>query len=156
MKRILMFATVIWMGVIWSFSANPADASTETSHMAGKIISGLFVPGFQEWTEEKQMDLIVKIDHPVRKAAHAAEYAVLGVLLISLSGYYIKRRWILTAWTIGTLYAASDELHQYFVPGRSCQITDVMLDSAGVLAGTVFGWLFLRFLCARAKVRHGK
>lgn len=156
MKQILMIAVFVWMGVIWSFSAKPADASTETSHQAGKIIAGLVVPDFQEWPEEKQMDLIEKIDHPVRKTAHAAEYAVLGILLVSLSGYYINRRQILTAWGIGTLYAVSDEFHQYFVPGRSCQLSDVMLDSAGVLAGTVIGWIFLRFLCARVKARHGK
>ena len=37
----------------------------------------------------------------------------------------------------GTVYAVSDELHQLFVPGRSCMPADVLLDSAGVLAGTL-------------------
>lgn len=36
---------------------------------------------------------------------------------------------------VGSLYAASDEFHQLFVPGRSGRLTDVLIDSAGLLAG---------------------
>ena len=38
-------------------------------------------------------------------------------------------------WIITTAYAATDELHQLLVPGRSGQLSDVILDSAGALAG---------------------
>ena len=38
-------------------------------------------------------------------------------------------------WLIAAGYAATDEFHQLFVPGRSGQISDVLLDSAGALAG---------------------
>ena len=34
-----------------------------------------------------------------------------------------------------SIYAVTDELHQYFVPGRSCQVKDVMIDSSGALTG---------------------
>ena len=44
------------------------------------------------------------------------------------------------AWVVGTLYAASDEIHQLFVPGRSGQLRDVLLDSAGVAAGILLAW----------------
>ena len=44
------------------------------------------------------------------------------------------------AWVVGTLYAASDEIHQLFVPGRSGQLRDVFLDSAGVAAGILLAW----------------
>ena len=51
-------------------------------------------------------------------------------------------------WLIAALYAASDEIHQLFVPGRSGQLSDVILDSAGALAGvaafTVLCWLINR------------
>ena len=39
--------------------------------------------------------------------------------------------------SLGILYACIDELHQYFVPGRACQIRDVCIDTAGVLAGVL-------------------
>ena len=45
------------------------------------------------------------------------------------------------AWVVGTLYAASDEIHQLFVPGRSGQLRDVLLDSAGVAAGILLAWM---------------
>ena len=41
--------------------------------------------------------------------------------------------WI--SWLTGTLYALSDEFHQRFVPGRSCSLRDVLIDSAGCLSG---------------------
>ena len=44
------------------------------------------------------------------------------------------------AWVVGTLYAASDEIHQLFVPGRSGQLRDVLLDSDGVAAGILLAW----------------
>ena len=31
----------------------------------------------------------------------------------------------------------SDELHQYFVPGRHASVLDVLLDSVGVLCGVL-------------------
>ncbi len=45
-------------------------------------------------------------------------------------------RWLLP-WLIATLYAVSDEVHQYFIPGRSCQVGDVMIDSAGACVGVM-------------------
>ena len=39
------------------------------------------------------------------------------------------------AFAIGALYAVSDEIHQIFVPGRSCELRDILIDSAGVLVG---------------------
>ena len=51
-------------------------------------------------------------------------------------------------WAIAAAYAATDEFHQLFVPGRSGQLSDVILDSAGALAGvaafTVLCWLINR------------
>ena len=89
--------------------------------------------------EEDEEAFAEKVDHPVRKTAHATEYAILGLLI---AGAYIERgtsirKGILIPWGAATLYAATDEFHQLFVPGRSGQVSDVMLDSAGVLAGVL-------------------
>ena len=58
------------------------------------------------------------------------------------------RKEMFLPWLIAALYAASDEIHQLFVPGRSGQLSDVILDSAGALAGvaafTVLCWLINR------------
>ena len=53
-----------------------------------------------------------------------------------------KLRRIVLPWAIGTIYAVSDEVHQLFVEGRSCEVRDMLLDSAGVAAGVLLmNWL---------------
>ena len=91
--------------------------------------------------KEEQEAFAETINYPVRKAAHATEYAVLGILVLVRCKY--QKKWtrkcmILTAWGISTMYAATDEIHQLFVPGRACMVTDVMIDSAGALTGILF------------------
>ena len=41
---------------------------------------------------------------------------------------------------IGVLYAVTDEVHQYFVPGRSCELRDALIDACGVAAGVAIVW----------------
>jgi hypothetical protein len=78
-------------------------------------------------------------DVVLRKLAHAAEYAVLGLLLVRAIG----NAWLAVA--LGIAYAASDELHQHLVPGREGAVLDVLIDSVGVLAG-VLAWRRVRGL----------
>lgn len=162
MKKILLLLAVMgWMAVIFSFSAKPADESTQMSHETGKIVAKIINRDFNTWSQESQHSYVERIDFAVRKSAHACEYAVLGLLLIlALSNWedHLKYGWLrkhqaLTAWITGTCYAASDEIHQYFVPGRSCQLTDVLLDSAGVLAGIMVYCLLIRYLIRYASAR---
>jgi VanZ family protein len=65
----------------------------------------------------------------LRKIAHAAEYAVLGALLLRAVGRELP------AAAIGIAYAATDEAHQAFVPGRHGAALDVLVDAVGVLIG---------------------
>jgi VanZ family protein len=68
-------------------------------------------------------------DLVLRKLAHAAEYAVLGVLLARALPS------TLAAVALGVLYAITDELHQTLVRGREGSPRDVLIDAVGVLAG---------------------
>jgi VanZ family protein len=70
-------------------------------------------------------------DLVLRKLAHFCEYAVLGALLLRALG----RGPIAVA--VGIAYAATDELHQHFVPGRHAAFRDVAIDAAGALAGVL-------------------
>ena len=70
-------------------------------------------------------------DFVLRKLAHFCEYAILGALLLRALG----RAELAVA--AGVAYAATDELHQHFVPGRHAAFRDVAIDAAGVLAGVV-------------------
>ena len=68
-------------------------------------------------------------DLVLRKAAHAAEFAVLGFLLVRALGRE------LAALAAGIAYAASDELHQSFVTGRQGTVLDFLIDAVGVAVG---------------------
>ena len=119
----LLLLSLIWMFVIFYFSSQPAEESTETSLMVGTAIGQVVVPGFSELPSSKQREYTESIEFPVRKAAH-------GVMICLQR----KRYWQL-GWLFGTIYAATDEFHQLFVPGRSGQMQDVMLDGVGCLLG---------------------
>ncbi len=144
-QRICLSAAILWMALIFFFSARPAEVSTKDSNGIGLMIGELCIPDFSEWSEEEKISFAQKIDHPVRKMAHATEYAVLGMFLVGSFMRDRKREEYKKAqgmgkiaglsWGTGTLYAATDEFHQLFVSGRSCQLSDVLLDSTGVLAG---------------------
>lgn len=139
-RIIWLIVTIIWMAVIFSFSAREADESAAMSHSVGKEIGRLVIPEFRSWSEDKQEQFAERIDFPVRKCAHASEYAVLGVLILGTAYSFSEdqeKKSALISWCIGTAYAATDEFHQLFVPGRSCQFRDVCIDGAGVLAGVL-------------------
>ena len=75
-------------------------------------------------------------DLALRKAAHLAEFAILGALLArALLG--TTRWWSWPAWLAGTAYAVTDELHQHFVPGRQASVLDIVIDTVGVAVGVL-------------------
>ncbi len=153
MRRwILSGITVIWMILIFSFSAQPASESTQMSHRVGYEVGRLFVPGFSGWDAERQLHFAEKVDYPVRKTAHATECAILAVLLFFTLGTYgiQERKQIALAILLTAVYAATDEFHQLFVPGRSGRITDVMIDTAGAVVGNILTKLVL---LAGSKIR---
>lgn len=151
-RYILLILTILWMAIIFAHSAKTADESTEASHRVGMWIGQMVVPGFEEWSSTKQMEFAARIDHPVRKTAHATEYAILGILvLLTLLAWKEDAQknirypgWKLS-WVIATFYACTDEFHQLFVPGRSGQITDICIDSLGAFAGVMVVWLLYRW-----------
>ena len=67
-----------------------------------------------------------------------------GIGISGNTGASLPRRLIIYAWTIGALYAATDELHQLLVTDRSGELRDVCIDAAGVLAGVLLVWLINR------------
>jgi len=76
-------------------------------------------------------------DLVLRKLAHAAEFAILGALLARA----LRMPWLALA--AGSLYAATDELHQAFVANRNASPVDWAIDTTGVAIG-VCAWLLWR------------
>ena len=86
--------------------------------------------------------------HFIRKLAHFCEYTLEGFLLMLCMQVYTRNYiWHISVPLLGgVLTALADETIQIYSPGRSSQVTDVWLDSAGVLAG-ILAALVLMALC---------
>ncbi len=89
-----------------------------------------------------------------RKLAHIAIYFILGlgVYLILPIKWAIKNR-ILIGITICILYAITDEIHQMFIPNRSAQILDIIIDSIGGIIGISVGVVINKVYIAAFKVK---
>lgn len=135
-KTILLFVlNIFWMFVIFSFSSQPAQESSQVSgffkDIIDKVVSTLFkgnMPGI--FAENQQL-----IEHLVRKLGHVTEYMILGILTFAFLRRLTPRKAVLFALSICILYASSDEFHQIFVNGRGPSYTDVLLDSVASAIG---------------------
>jgi hypothetical protein len=76
------------------------------------------------------------------KSIHSIEYAVLGLLWCRLLLTTRLRPFVaLTiAGLLGTIYGLTDEIHQYYVPGRYCDRWDALADAAGAFLGSTLNW----------------
>ena len=80
---------------------------------------------------------------------HFMAYFVFGLsLLVAAYPWQHKRPYpvstLVVLILIGVAFAASDEIHQYFVPGRTCTLADFLADSAGVVFSILIGNRFIR------------
>ncbi|MFQ5638431.1 MAG: VanZ family protein [bacterium] len=83
---------------------------------------------------------------------HFLEFTILGICLAYAflhSPDRVQLKWLLIAAFVGTLYGASDELHQRFVNGRVSSFTDFLADSAGVLFGILLFFVVPRLFNLR-------
>lgn len=145
----LLTFTIIIM-IFW-FSSENADNSSDTSGYFVKIIIDFLRRHFDNITRYKQTELFGKISHIVRKTAHFSIYTALGFCL-SLAVGKRKIISIRSLWVIifCFLYACSDEIHQYFVEGRSCMFTDVILDTCGSITGLAISAIILKIITKKS------
>ncbi|MBR3759646.1 MAG: VanZ family protein [Ruminococcus sp.] len=135
-RIIFSLLSVICMAAIFCFSLENSDESSETSMKFTKTAVNIAVDDFDDLPEKKQLSILDKASFIIRKSAHFSLFAMLG-FLISMS---VGRRRLFSTASAGVmlfcfLYAVSDEIHQSFVPGRSCEFRDMMIDTSGALAG---------------------
>lgn len=151
-KMILWIITLAWAALIFCFSAQPATQSSDLSlSVTARIVNTL--PAVRKLPQAERTDIVQALHGLVRKLAHFSLYLVLGFLLQMLFASYGmsfgRAFWLALA--IGALYAASDELHQLFVPGRSGQMTDVLIDGGGICAGSFLRFGYVRLLAGKRK-----
>ena len=134
--------TLALAGCIWFIFSNSMAVADVSSVSSGRVLQllqavlrRLGMPGLAQ-----RLTM-----HLVRKLAHFCEYTLEGFLLMLCMRVYTRRyvRHISVPMLGGVLTAMADETIQIYSPGRSSQVTDVWLDSAGVLAGILIALVFM-------------
>ncbi len=146
--RVVLIAIIIFItSTIFSFSNQNAEQSSGVSGKVAEVLINL-QSKYKNITKEEKEQLIEKYQHPVRKFAHFSIYTLLGISIAGLTCTYeiTNKKRILITIISGALYAMTDEFHQTFINGRSGEITDVMLDTTGVIVGCIIVFVFYKLL----------
>lgn len=132
-KRVFWtFITLILMVIIFLFSSENGEESSKTSGFIVDLLKFL-----SSWPN---------LEHFIRKCAHFTIYAALGVSSYLMIGTYSLTRKQSLKWAILLcfLYACSDEFHQSFIPNRSAQFSDVLLDTCGASLTILVSYLWTK------------
>lgn len=138
-RVIFTAALIACVWFIFSNSMAVAAVSEQSSgkvlHLMQAVLRRLHMPGLAN-----RLTM-----HIVRKMAHFCEYMLEGFLLMLCMRVYSRHplRHISMPMLGGVLTALTDETIQLFSDGRSGQITDVWLDSAGVMSGILVAIVLL-------------
>lgn len=138
-RRIFIILTILFAGLIFYMSSRPDYSSQQDSLRISVEICEIGIEDYDKMSPSEQEVYLWQVDHLVRKTAHFTEYALLAFLVCGCLGKSDWRhvRAYLLPWGIATAYAASDEFHQRFVPGRHGCVSDVCLDSFGAISGVL-------------------
>ncbi len=143
-KVVFSIVILILMVTIFILSAQPAEKSNALSKsVTENILKDPTEQAVKDWNET------------VRKTAHFSLYLLLGMAVAGfclcdpMTGW---KRWLIPL-LFCLCYAISDEIHQIFVPGRGCELSDILIDFAGSACGCFLallsGWLWGRRKQAR-------
>ncbi|MCK9478855.1 MAG: VanZ family protein [Firmicutes bacterium] len=136
-RFVLWVLTLVVASVIFVLSSQPAAQSDKVSYTVTEAIVNA-MPGSQEISCEEKHDIVRQLDSKIRKFAHFFLYFMLGIFLtgaILYKTYIIDKKTVGLAIAICFVYAVSDEIHQFFVDGRSFQIKDIFIDTCGSIFG---------------------
>ena len=133
-KMVSWILVILWMITVFCFSSQVGDESKATS---GNTIRRIVLFFNSNISVYKLEEIVESLQPFTRKLAHFTIYTIGGFILYNLNKKYdnSQKRKIAFSFLLGLMYAITDEIHQFFVPGRSCRIFDVFVDSCGVITG---------------------
>ena len=133
---LLMLLTAGWMLLIFGFSAQSGEESGGLSAIIAEPLTELLVRFSGGIKASAREALYLQVDSVVRTAAHFTEYAILGALLALIWRCFgLEKIWL--PMLSGAVYALTDEWHQAYIPGRSCEFKDLLVDTGGVICGVL-------------------
>ncbi|KAB2328492.1 VanZ family protein [Cytobacillus depressus] len=119
-KYVWLTAAIVYCMAIFITTASPVSTGGNTLMILAELLH----------LSEEQARIANLV---FRKLVHLSAFGLLAILFYNS---FEKRRF-LQAWLYTTLYAASDEIHQAFLPDRTGSIVDVGIDSVGALIALV-------------------
>ncbi len=139
-----------WPALLWAIVISTFSTGVFTSENTSRII----IPILRWFFPHASQETLFLIHHFIRKTGHVTEYFILSLLILrglraGKQGVHLG--WALAAIAIVGCYAALDEFHQSFVPGRTAAVSDVLLDTAGGIAAQVMVALVMLFGDIRKK-----
>lgn len=151
-KVVKIILIIIWMITVFRFSNQGGTESSSTSAKVTKVIVDVVV---NDKKEENKVQIANKIEKVVRKFAHYTIYTIGGVLIMNYAYTTdkTKKQQTFGSLLFGAFYAVTDEVHQYFVPGRSARVFDVGIDTLGVITGII---IFTIIISIINKIRNVK
>ena len=152
MKRryLIWLLTAVYIGFIFHFSAMKAVSSQTLSEgFSWRILQKLSVFGLY--------GDVVRFDPWVRKAAHFAEFALLGFFVgISVRTAPFIRPRFLNFLLFMIAVPVTDETIQKFTEGRACMVSDMVLDACGFLFGGFLAYLFVLVIIDLFRIRSAE
>ena len=123
-RKIFLLLACLWAGVIYYLSSQP-----------GIDVPALF-PG-----QDKLFHLV---------AFGLLGFLAMGAVKSGQKGYTVSQVWFVAA--LVALYGLLDETHQYFVPGRTTEVYDVIADAVGGLLGASLMYYLIKLLAKRNRL----
>ena len=141
-----------WPALLWAVVISAFSTGVFTSDNTSRII----IPILRWFFPHASQQTLFFLHYFIRKTGHVTEYFILSLLV--LRGIRAGKRGVHLAWALAAIavvgcYAALDEYHQSFVPGRTAAVSDVLLDTVGGIAAQVVVGLVILFGDVRKKRR---
>jgi VanZ family protein len=139
-----------WPALVWALVISVFSTGLFKSDNTGALI----IPILRFFLSHASAETLDFLHHIIRKCGHVTEYFILSMLILrgiraGEKGLYL--RWVLVTILLVAGYAALDEYHQSFVPGRTAAVGDVLIDTTGGIAAQVIASLFVLLRKAREK-----
>jgi len=132
-KYINILILILWLSFIFLMSSFNGNSSNDQSGSIVTFISNIL-----------NIDNLEFLSLLIRKLAHFTEYFILGILTINCFKDYKFNNIFIYSLLFCIFYACTDEVHQLFVPGRSGNIIDVLIDSVGSIFGCGSYFIFIK------------
>jgi VanZ family protein len=141
-----------WPALAWAILISIFSTGAFTSENTSRVI----IPVLHWVLPRANSETLSSIHHVIRKCGHFTEYFIFSLLLlraIRAGSRDFGLRLALIVVLIVAGYAAVDEFHQLFVPGRGAAVSDVLLDTTGGAAAQLCVALIVHWSGVRRRQR---